>query len=225
MKSEVSMLVEAIRGRRCPLVLAPLCALLIPAAHATLLWDNPGTQLTNFNNGLDTVNLGPDAFPFAGTDYLIINVSTAGFLYLGTQVNAPSVARRRSCSSNAITLFQGSPPRVAPGWAYLTGGTVDFNQVSDINGTRTDITYLNPTGPNFQVQLYPRAGRLSSSYMTFSGATLGGSPALIGVTPTLPVMTSAVDFTTLGSTSTTSSSLYDYFQSTNGLDLSGECSS
>ena len=186
-----------------------LCAILPAASRATPLREtNLGSALNpaafmdsggvNESNGLQTVSLltggAQFAFPFEGTTYDSIIVATSGFFWLGASNTAQCCIL--GSSTVAESQFEGSPARIAPGWADLLlnlGGAVYFNQISDAGGDRSVLTYLNiPTDPSdpsnpaeevsFQVQLYA-TGKMVFSYMQFGSTSLGtNQAAVIGIT-------------------------------------------
>lgn len=223
-------------------VLLLLSAALPIKSHATLIWEsnigsplNPADFSPNTTNGLQTVNLGSQyAFPFEGTTYNSVSVATSGFLWLGTPNTAQCCIL--SNSTAALTAFEQGSARIVPGWADLLlnlGGSVDFNQISDTNGTRSVFTYLNvpndsanPANPaeqvSFQVQLFT-SGQIIFSYMQFDRASLGTNAAtVIGLTGEGDFSPDAVDFTQTPF-STSSASLYDYQTLTSGnFSLTGD---
>jgi hypothetical protein len=240
MNSEERFSVLVAGGRmRAWAVLILLTAAFSPASRAGLIWDNPGNALSNFNNptsGLDTVDLGSQyAFQFEGVTYNSIIVSTAGFIWLGGSNTSECCVLTSSAA--AASYFNSGAARIAPGWADLLtnlGGSVDFNQVTDANGSRSVITWQSvpTTSPangtadvTFQVQLYT-SGQIIFSYQSFNWADLGSNTAtVIGVTPGGAAPYLDVDFTTIGgSLSVPSGGIYDYQSSSAnpGMDLSGQ---
>jgi hypothetical protein len=240
MKSEDRMSALAARGSMRVGILLLLMAVLPSLSRASLIWDTPGTALTNFNNptsGLATVSLGSQyAFAFEGTTYNSIIVSTAGFIWLGGSNTSQCCVL--TSPSAAQSYFNSGSARIAPGWADLLtnlGGAVDFNQVTDSNGSRSVITWSDvpTTSPangtadvTFQVQLFT-TGQIIFSYQQFNWAALGSNTAtVIGVTPGNALPFLPVDFTALlgGSVSIASGGIYDYLSSSAnpGLDLSGQ---
>ena len=224
-----------------PVVLAALCALLPATSSASLIWAPVGTALSpanfvdsNASDGLQAVNLGAQyAFPFEGTTYQSINVTTSGFIWLGG-INGSQCCILGSPSA-ALNDFENNAARIAPVWADLRpdlGGSIDVNQITDASGSRTVITYLNvptsnPANSNatvsFQVQLFT-TGEIIFSYEQFAASVLGSNAAaVIGLTNGVngPGTMQSVDFTNL-TTSGPFSSPYDYLQASSGFNLSGD---
>jgi hypothetical protein len=239
MKSEENLSVPSLSRKLSPIVLVLLCALLPAVSRASLIWDPVGNPLSvssfspNGSDGVQTVNLGSTyAFPFEGTTYPSINVTTSGFIWLGSASNGSQCCILGSGEMTTETAFDQGPARIAPGWADLRpdlGGSVDFNQISDANGTRSVITYLNvPTNPSnlsedisFQVQLYT-SGEIIFSYMQFDGISLGSNFAtVIGVTPIGPTSPTMTDFTTLQMLGPVTS-VFDYVQLSSSFSLAGD---
>jgi hypothetical protein len=239
MESEDILYIPNRSRKLAPAVLVLLSALLPAASRASLIWDPVGTALspgnfidTNASDGLQQVALGAQyAFPFEGTTFQSVYVTTSGFLWLGG-FNGSQCCILGNGQPTTETAFEQGWGRIAPAWADLRpdlGGSVDVNQISDANGTRTDITYLNvpttnPANANatvsFQVQLFT-TGEIVFSYLQFSGASLGSNTAtVIGLTP-LGGTPQNVDFTNLQSTGPVSS-VFDYLQTGSGFNLSGD---
>jgi hypothetical protein len=215
-----------------------LCVIAPQATRATLIWEInignplPGVFLPSASDGLQSVNLGAQyAFPFEGTKITSINVATSGLIWLNTSANTSQCCILGN-SSAALTAFEQGPARIIPGWAALQpgpAGPVDFNQISDANGTRTVLTYYQvptslTTNVTFQLQLFT-TGEIIFSYLQFGGTSLGPNPAtVLGLTGGGDFSPNMFDFTALqpGVPATlTGASIYDYLP-TSGLNLSGD---
>jgi len=220
------------------LVLLVFCVLMPARSRAGLIWDNNiGAALPNASfspsssDGWQNVNVPPAfAFPFLGTTYTSLFVSTSGFVWLGGQNGGQCCA----VSSNpplALDFFANGSPRLSGGWASLrpdVSGTVNVAENTDAAGSRTVITYnnvatdtINAHHVTFQMQLYT-TGVIIFSYQNFSSADLGANTAtLIGVTRGQALDTPvAVDFTSLPLT--IGDSAYDILSVNPGFDLSGQ---
>jgi hypothetical protein len=215
-------------------VLLGICVLSAERSFASPIWDsNIGNALSGFSSPVDgyvAVNLGAGyAFPFLGQTYTSITVTNTGFVWLGNN----NVAECCVLGDHplALTLFTNDPARIAPAWLALQpnlGGSINFNQITDAQGARTDITYNQvatggPGNPSvtFQVQLYT-SGQIVFSYMTFDSANMGLNTAtLIGLTPgQAQTSPQAVDFTALPFTAP--GSMYDYLVTANGFNFDGQ---
>ncbi len=224
------------RGGFAWIVLAMLCGLSPRASGSYLIW-NPdlGTAISastfDASGGLvaETLNFTPQ---LSGSDSLTI--SSAGFVWLGAGGNT-SQNTLVDNESDALHWFESGVARIAPVWYDLDpdlGGSVYFNQTSD--GTTSDaiVTFVqvpsdsSTTDPaTFQMQLLSN-GVIIFSYMLFDQNSLGSDPgALIGLTTAGNFSPVAVDLTSVLAgqpVSTGSTSIYDYFQSANSFDLSGQ---
>jgi hypothetical protein len=219
-------------------VLLVFCSFLPAKSRASLIWDsNIGAALPigSFSpassDGWQNVNVpAPFAFPFLGSSYTSLFVSTSGFVWLGGQNGGQCCAL--STPSFALDLFKDGSPRLSGGWAALrpdVGGTVNVAENSDSLGSRTVITYSNVATDatnlhhvTFQMQLFT-TGEIVFSYQDFSSAGLGANAAtLIGVTRGQALDTPvAVDFS--GLPLTIGVSAYDLLSTNSpGFDLSGQ---
>jgi hypothetical protein len=239
MESEVNLSVSNILRTLAPVFLVLFCAFSPAISLAGLIWDPVGSALSDssFNpfgsDGVQTVNLGSQfAFPFEGDTVQSISVATSGIIWLNG-ANTSQCCILSSGPTTSEQAFDQGPPRIAPGWADLRpdlGGSVDVNQISDADGTRTVVTYQNvPTNPSdlsqtvsFQVQLYT-SGEIIFSYLQFNGTSLGSNFAtVLGLTPGVGSSPDTiVDFTTLQSVGPVTS-VFDYAQLSPGFSLSGD---
>jgi hypothetical protein len=214
------------------------CVLAPQASRATLIWESnignplPGTFSPSNSDGLQSVVLGAAyAFPFEGTNVTSLSVATSGLVWLNTSANGSQCCILGN-SGAALTAFEQGPARIIPGWAALQpgpAGPVDFNQISDANGTRTVLTFYQvatspSTNVTFQLQLFT-TGEIIFSYLNFSGTSLGPNAAtVLGLTSGGDFSPNMFDFTALQPgvpVTVTGASIYDYLP-TSGLNLSGD---
>jgi hypothetical protein len=231
-------------SRILALALLTLLLLALPVpSRASLIWQSdigspltgfidPTTSLPSSDNGLQNVPLG-FSFPFEGTGYTSVDVSTAGFVWLGGQNGAQCC--QLNPESEALTLFEQGAARIAPAWYYLdgaAGGQIDFNTISNPDGTDTAVFTYSAIPPDsadtsspylatFQLQLLSN-GAIVFSYQQLDDTTLIASNALIGLTPAADGSPQSVDLTNLQSGVPVYSSpgIYDYLTSSSSFNLS-----
>jgi hypothetical protein len=152
------------------------------------LWEsNYGTSVAAFQGCDDcgTVLPIPFNFSFRGNSFNQINLSSNGFLFLGT---APSGSTGDFTPS--VAEFLSGPARVALMWAdFFTpgGGSIKYNNsFSDhvvITWDGVPFFPFNSPRNTVQMQLYSN-GQIIFSYMTLNPLVTGASnTALIGITP------------------------------------------
>lgn len=220
------------------IVLLTCCALLPARSQASLIWDsNIGSALPNgsfsplSSDGSQNVTIpNAYAFPFLGSSYTSLYISTSGFVWLGGQNGGQCCVL--STPSVAVSDFENGSPRLSGGWAALrpdVSGTVNVAENTDASGSRTVITYSNVATDatnlhhvTFQMQLFT-TGVIVYSFQDFTSGGLGANAAtLIGVTRGQALDTPvAVDFTSLPLTIGYSS--YDILSTSSpGFNLSGD---
>lgn len=242
------------RGWRRVRLKGAVCALGILTsvpAQATLIWQtNLGTALDknafldsntlqpNADDGIQTINASQLGFlfPFEGTSYNSLVVTTNGFIWLGASNGTQCCVL--SNEQTAVNYFQQGGARIAPAWYDLdpaAGGSVYFNSITNPDGHQDAVLTFVQIPPDatdlaaqfqatFQVQLLD-TGMVIFSYDQLNFTTLGASPAaMVGLTPAsgAPV---AIDFLNLQSGSpvfSATSSVYDYLPGTSNFNLSGQ---
>ena len=161
-----------------------------PASALPVNWEP--SYGTNLNLGDDqslSVNLG-FAFPFQGSSYSNVFVSSNGFISLGGD-NGDGCCEGMLHGDTffGIPGFLDGSPRIAPAWFDMVSEPDTANNVYlNTTSNRAVITWSNLTewgtanANTFQVQLLAD-GSIIFSYLALNDTTLMNHKALIGITP------------------------------------------
>lgn len=118
-------------------------AALLPAQSC---WESTfGTSIGNGDDAVLAIQPIGFAFPFAGTTYTDVHVSTNGFLYL-SNAGTPTPGGPNCCTGTAATLIAGTAAKICPLWHDLN--------LSTANGAAC---YLNSATPGRTVITWDRA--------------------------------------------------------------------
>ena len=153
------------------------------------------TMLDKADNESVSLSLGDILFPFAGTDYGTVYVSSNGFISLGAD-NGDGCTPDGDCSGNPDWFRNIEYPLIAPLWTDLDpgtdGGDVYFNTFNDDGDPEDDravITFasglhdctLEECAVLTQVQLL-ESGTIIFGYNGITQTDSQGSDILVGVT-------------------------------------------